>query len=182
MEVRYFARRLACFLPFLLLGLLSCARMPDPQPSWTFAPDGISIHYRADAMLNSYNGEAHTVILVIYQLTSLDAFGSLSKTEEGLQTLLEARRFDPGVVGTDKIIIQPGEERRIRFDRAEQARWVGIVAGYYDLVPGQVDRTFPISFDIEKTGKIRKKKIARVNPLLIDLTLGARAIYKVGTL
>jgi type VI secretion system VasD/TssJ family lipoprotein len=156
--------------------------MPDPQPSWSFAQGEISVQYRADAMLNAFNGEAHTVILVIYQLTSLDAFGSLTKSEEGLRTLLEARRFDPGVVGTDKIIVQPGEESRLRLDRAEQARWVGIVAGYYDLVPGQVDRTVGISYDIRETGKIRKKKIARVNPLLIDLTLGTRAIYKAGTL
>jgi type VI secretion system VasD/TssJ family lipoprotein len=162
--------------------LLSCARMPDPQPSWTFSPGGIGIQYRADAMLNAFNGEAHTIVLVIYQLTSLDAFDSLTKSEEGLRTLLEARRFDPGVVGTDKLVIQPGDKNRLRLDRAEQARWVGIVAGYYDLVPGQVDHAVQISFNIEETGTIRKKKTARVNPLLIDLTLGSRAIYKVGTL
>lgn len=132
-------------------------------------------------MLNVFDGKPHTLVLVVYQLAGLEAFNSLAKDEDGLRKLLEGERFDPSVISADKIIVQPATKNEVFFDRFENVRWVGIVAGYYGLTPGQVNQTFKIPFTIEKKGRIWKKKIANVNQLTIDLFLGPHEFHKVGT-
>jgi predicted component of type VI protein secretion system len=154
--------------------------MPAPQPSWTFAPGAVHIRYRADARLNEYNGGAHTVVMAVYQTTVPDPFADMTKTEDGLRALLEVKRFDPSVVALDRVIVQPGETNTVTVDRAESARWVCIVIGYYNLVPGQVSRTFEVPFTVEQRGTFRKRKIARVSMLDIELILGPRSLATVG--
>ena len=167
------------FLTLLFSSLFFCAKKPDPTPFWDFEPEGITIHYRADKQLNVYNDEPHTVVLIVYQLTGIDVFNSLVKDEEGLKKLLREENFDPTIVSIDKIIVQPGDRNTLVVDRAENARWVGIVTGYYELIPGLVNNSFKIPFTIEEKGRFwNKDKIAKVRHLHIDLILGTRAIQK----
>lgn len=170
------------FSVFITLHLLSCAVKPEPAPVWDFAPDGIEINYQADQKLNIYNEKAHTLVMVVYQLVGLDAFNELIKDEEGLKKLLQAGRFDPSVVSANKYIIQPGEKNTLNFDRQEKTRWVGIIGGYYGLIPGDVNCLFEVPYSIEKKGRIRRKKLARIEHLVINIVLGPQAIQKVGSL
>jgi type VI secretion system VasD/TssJ family lipoprotein len=162
--------------------LFACAPKPDPEPVWRFQPESIRIRYAADAMLNSYNGSAHTLVMAVYQLANREAFTDLAKSGEGVQKLLEARKFDPTVVGLDRFIVQPGEEKTLVINRAEDARWVGIAFGYYDLRAEQATRVFGIDSVIETSGRFRKKKTALVKPLIIDLSLGPKTVNTIGAL
>lgn len=166
---------------FTLLGA-ACTPRPDPAPSWTFQPEGLRIRYRADPMLNSRDGAAHTLVAAVYQLSTREAFDALAASEDGLRTLLEVKRFDPAVAGQHRIIVQPGAENEIVLDRAEGARWVGIVLGYYSLDPERAVRVFEIGHTVETTGRFRRVKSARVQPLTIDLTLGPGAVNTIGAL
>jgi type VI secretion system VasD/TssJ family lipoprotein len=165
---------------------VSCAGLmksdqPDPQPVWSFQSQGIYIDYDADAKLNFFNDRPHTLVLVVYQMTATDAFNVLSITEEGLKTLLKAERFDPSVVGINNIIVQPGEKKTKVFDRVENAQWLGVVAGYYKLAPGQVHRTFRIPVVRGVKGRIRKLKTVSIGTLNVALQLGPQTILKVGS-
>jgi len=167
-------------VPLLFILILSCAPLPAPQPSWTFEKGAIRIGYRADPMLNAYDGAAHTVVLAVYQLTGPEMFSDVSKTREGILSLLEGKKFDGSVVGYGTWIIQPGQEGVIRLDRSDNARWVGIVAGYYDLAPDRVTAALSIPVVTKTTGVFRKRTTVKISPLLIDLPLGNNGIQRVG--
>jgi predicted component of type VI protein secretion system len=97
-----------------------------------------------------------------------------------LKKLLYAGSIDPTFIRTDKFIVQPGERKTIILDRGENVRWIGVVAGYYELKPGLVSQTFQIPTVIETIGKIRKKKIAKIEHLSINLFFGSNTIRKDG--
>jgi len=159
---------------------MSCGVKPNPVPLWTFERDALKINYLADSALNSFDGESHTIVVAIYQLSGLDAFNDLSKNEKGLKKLLASERFDRSVLDITKLIIQPGERNQLILDRCEDARWIGIVAGYYNLVPGQVTRTAEIPFTIrEEKGIFRKKKTAYINHLVITVMLSAQTVQMI---
>ena len=83
----------------------------------------------------------------------------------------------------DRVIVQPEDTKTLVVNRAEKARWVGIVAGYYELIPGLVNHSFNIPFSVEQTGWLwKKEKTAKVNNLHINLLLGTRGIQKAGAL
>lgn len=175
--------KLILFLTLMFSSLLFCAKKPDPIPVWNFEPDGISLHYKADKLLNAFNDEPHTVVMIVYQLTGIDTFNNLAKNENGIKKLLREESFDQTVVSIDRVIVQPNDIKTLVVDRAEKARWVGIVAGYYELVPGLVSHSFKIPFSVEQTGRLwKKEKTAKVNNLHIKLLLGTRGIQKAGTL
>jgi len=174
-------KKIVSAFSFLILVLFSVGltpRQPNPTPVWSFESGAVSIEYSADKSLNFFNDKPHTMIIVVYQMTAVDAFNTMSITEEGLKKLLQADRFDPSVVGIDKIIVQPDEKKTKVFDRFENAKWVGIVAGYYELVPGQVSNTYKIPVIYGERGRIRKRKTVDVGTLLIKVNLGPKTILK----
>lgn len=166
---------------FAVTGLASCSKKPPtpPQPKWAFEPKAIWLKYVADPTLNVYEGQPHTLVLQVYQLSDVNAFNDLTKTPEGLKTLLHGTHFDPTVVSTDQYFVQPGEEKTLTLFRAQNAQYVGLVAGYYQLVPGAVNRMLSIPVIIEKQGLIRKSSTAKVDHLTVTLYLGQRAIQEI---
>ncbi len=168
------------FVMCCILSLLySCTKKPDPVPSWSFEAKGIQIRYTADRLLNAYNNKPHTLLLIVYQLDNINAFNKFSTYKEGLGKLLEAKTFDPGVMAVQRVYIEPGAENVLVMNRADNAKWVGIVAGYYDLEPGKVNKSFEIPFKVETKGFIRKEKIAKVQPLNVNLLLGPHSIQEI---
>lgn len=166
---------------FSLLSVGLSSKKPDPVPVWQFEQNSVYINYSADKKLNFFNDKPHTLIVIIYQLTRIDAFNVLVNTEEGLKKLLQEERFDPSVASLDKIIIQPGEKKIAVFDRVENAKWVGIVAGYYELIPGQVNQTYQIPVIFGKKGWLRSTKTVKIGKLHIDVNFGSKTFLKAGT-
>lgn len=117
---------------------------PMPQVKWTFAAKAIEIRFKADATLNYYDNEAHTLAVAVYQMSDPSVYLSYGANREKLTEIMEAHRFDPSVTSFDQFFFQPGEERVIRIDRAENSRFVGIVAGYFQFDPDQVTRLFEV--------------------------------------
>ena len=158
----------AIIMILLLTTLSSCASL-GMQPEWKYKKDAISLSYRSSSYLNMYEGNAHTLMLCIYQLTDPNAFNQLSGEEEGLSKLLECSRFDPSVTSAKRLTIYPDEEKTETLDRAENTKYVGIVAGYYSL---------------QKEGAVRFYKIPlstflnHPKNLTLQLYLGAQEIQR----
>ncbi len=170
------------FLLILFLMLFfsaSCSKKPPPAVTWSYQPKGLTISLEADKKLNSYKSQSHTVMLVIYQLENITAFKRFSGYEAGILKLLEGELFDPAVVAVKKVFVEPGESRSLTMDRAENAKWVGIVAGYFGLAPNSVTKTFQFTSSTKKRGFIRKTKTAEVDPLEINLLLAPSEIREV---
>jgi hypothetical protein len=66
-------------------------------------------------------------------------------------------------------------------DRAEGARYVAIVAGYYILEKDRMVKMVEIPEYVEKKGLIKKSKTRKPAPLKIDLILGPQQITTIST-
>lgn len=149
-----------------------------PQVKWTFAAKAIQLRFKADAGLNYYDGEAHTLAVAVYQMSDPNIFLSYGVTREKLTEIMDAHRFDPSVTTFNLLFIQPGEERVIRLDRAENSRFLGIVSGYYQSDPDQSMRLFEIPV-IVSPGK--QELLASPGALNINIFAGSNMIQQYGS-
>lgn len=133
---------------FLLCSILltcSCAsRSVIPPSGWVYEKNGIRLELKADSQLNLFQGSPHTLYLCVYQLKDPNAFNELTRDEEGLAKLLECSRFDSSVASSRSLTIHPGEELTEPLDRAEGAKYVGLVAGYYSFEKENMTRLFEV--------------------------------------
>jgi len=152
-----------------LLLLFSCMGGP---PRLSTGQGAVNLAFEADAMLNVRGGEPHPVSVCVYQLREPEAFTTLARTEDGIYKLLECSPFDPGVAGVMRCVVQPGTVRRVSLGKAEGARFVGLVAGYYAVDRGRNVRIFSLP---GRTGGILSGG-AQTVPLDVTLRLGPRGI------
>lgn len=164
---------MGCLMAFILAA---CASQPLPAPNWTFQKDAISIHLKADAKLNYDDGVPHTLLVCIYQLKDPNAFNQLSEDTDGIYKLLECGLFDAGVATAKRTIVNPGQDIEIVLDRAEDAKYVAIVAGYYVLQKDRMIRLYDIPVEVQTKGFIKRSKSQVPGNLNIELQLGPSQI------
>ena len=75
-----------------------------------------------------------------------------------------------------RLILQPGEQLDLRLDRAEGARYVAVVAGYYVIEKPRIVRFYTIPTAVKKQGFIRRTKTQIPAALEITLDLGPEQI------
>lgn len=164
------------FLLLIAFGVYSCASLPLAPPEWRYEKEAIQLHLKADFQLNLHEGTPHTLLICVYQLRNPNIFNQLAGDNNGLYKLLECGLFDSSVAGSERLIIHPGQDLTFRLNRAEGARYIAIVAGYYSLHKERIIRLFDIPVIIEKKGWIKRTKILKPGPLNIELTLGPKQI------
>jgi type VI secretion system VasD/TssJ family lipoprotein len=139
--------------------LSACSSNPtltvDPE-GWTYEAKAISLEIRATADLNSVAERPHALALAIYQLSDTNTFTGLTTTKEGTVELLNKGKIDLTVVQYTRIIVQPGEKKTLSLDRAQTAKFIGVVAGYQELNPALDVRVFPIPMVPNKRGIVDK--------------------------
>ena len=157
---------LMCFL------ILTCSCAPRALPRWEFEQDAINIFIEADNQLNLRDGSSHTLSVCVYQLKDPNAFHQLSDDTDGLYQLLDCGIFDPGVAVTKRLIIHPNDELTVTLDRAEGAKFVAIVAGYYTIEKDRIIRFYKVP--VKKRGVFRRKYVP--SDMDIHLVLGSKQI------
>ena len=172
MSIRSFA--VVSIIFSMLLG--ACASQPLPPPKWTYEKDAIEIHIKADPKLNLDDGVPHTLVVCLYQLKDPNAFNQLADDNDGIYKLLECGLFDSGVAASKRIIVYPGKDQTVTLDRAEGAKYVAVVAGYYVLQRARMIRMFDVPVVIEKKGFLKTTKMSKPGLLKIDLQLGPSQI------
>ncbi len=162
---------------FILLSIFlfisSCGPKVIIPPDWKYGKDEIRLRLKSDPQLNLYQGNPHTLVVCMYHLRDPNAFNQLVDEKEGLPKLLECSRFDPSVTNAKRFILHPGKELTESLDRPEGAKYVGLVAGYYNLKKEGVIRFFQIPIVEEKK---RGSIIQKPGVLSIDLYLGPHQI------
>ena len=168
--------RTIAMLCIISILAVACASQPLPPPKWSYEKDAIEIHLQADPKLNFDDGVAHTLLVCLYQLKDPNAFNQLSDDTDGIYKLLECGLFDAGVATSKRLIVHPGKDVTVTLDRAEGAKYVAAVAGYYVLQKDRMIRMFDIPVVIEKKGFIKTTKISKPGILKIELELGPSQI------
>ena len=151
------------------------APAPVP-PEWGYEKNAIRLHLKSDPKLNLFQGNPHTLLVCVYNLEDPNGFNQQIAEKEGLPKLLECGRFDGTVASAKRLVIQPGQEINESFDRAEGAKYVGLVAGYFSLQRENISRLFPVPVLEETEGTVVRKKIFRPGVLTLDLYLGPHEI------
>lgn len=170
-------RRMKKFSLIACLFLVaSCAAPTVQPPRFDYAEESIKIHVKADSELNRYQGSPHTLMACVYQLTSRNSLNQLSGDRDGLYKLLECSMFDSSVTNVERLIIQPGQQATMVFDRADNTRYVAVVAGYNNMYRDGVVRFFDIPIKSETTGFISKTTSESLDILNINLILGPERI------
>lgn len=148
---------------------------------WAYAPGALTLAVTSDADLNLVDGARHALSLCVYQLTALDQFRQLSMTPDGLTKLNECENFDKAVVGVQRIIVQPARDQEVVMDRMENARFIGLAAGYYNPIPAQSARVFEIPVDVNAEGSLWwKKNLYQPGKLTLSIKLGAEGLMTKG--
>ncbi|MCR4310541.1 MAG: type VI secretion system lipoprotein TssJ [Deltaproteobacteria bacterium] len=111
---------------------------------YQYEKDAITLHLKGDVKLNLFEKRPHTLLVCVYQLRDPNALNQILQDAEDVSKLLECGRFDPSIVNAKKFILQPGKEITEALDRAEGARYIGIVAGYYNLDKQRASRILPV--------------------------------------
>lgn len=150
------------------------AYVPPPPTDWRFEKDGIKLHLKGDPKLNLFQGDPHTLLICVYNLKDPNAFNQLMDEKEGVTKLLECSRFDPSVTSSKRIVLQPGQEVNESMDRGEGAKYVSLVAGYFNLKKEKISRLYPIQIREESQGVRSQFSLPAV--LNLDLYLGPQEI------
>lgn len=146
-------------------------------PEWGYEKDAIQLHFVGDPQLNLYQKRAHSLLVCLYHLRDPNGFNQLSDEKGGLAKLLECSRFDPSVTYTKRVIMQPNQEISESMDRTDGAKYIGVVAGYYNYLQKESSiLSYPIPVTGIKKGSTLVQKTAKLN---IDLYLGAQEIIQI---
>jgi type VI secretion system VasD/TssJ family lipoprotein len=157
--------------------IFSCASAPVEPMKWGYEKDAIELHFTADKQLNFKDKKAHALVICVYQLMNPNAFEQLSGSRDGLYRLLECSVFDPASVAVSKqVVVNPGKNVNMKIDRADGARYVALVAGYYGIEKAKITRLYKIPEESERGGFLWLKKTTKPGKLVINLILGARQL------
>ena len=177
-KVRRISELMSCFT--VMVFLFSCASKPIAPAVYSYEEKAITVHLKADPQLNLYQDLSHTILLCIYQLRDPNAFNQLREDYSGLTKLLECEPFDASVVSTKRVFVQPNEESTLDLDRGEGAKYVGVVAGYYQLQKENASLVRQIQEKEYTRGWFRKTTVRKVDKLNMDLFLGPQTMQELG--
>jgi len=168
-------------LALAALALCACASTSPSTPPPSYAPekDAITLHLIADPQLNVRDGVPHTLFVCFYQLRDPNAFNQFAGDKDGLYKLLGCSLFDGSVVNSRSQIVNPGQDMKLIFDRAEGAKYVGIVAGYYLLQGTRNTRLIDFPVIQEKKGWISRTISSKVGKLDLEIHLGPQQIEEI---
>ena len=155
---------LGCLAPVALL-LVACSSAPPnltvAPTDWTYGARLVQIDVSAASTLNIDSGQPHAISLGVFQLSNPASFTTLSASPAGAAKLLDqGQGADASVVDFDRIVLQPGEKRTIFLNRAANAQYIGLVAGYYKLDALQDVALFNIPIIAKPVGWVTKGMVA----------------------
>ena len=150
-------------------------------PEWTFGSNAISLQLKADSALNLFEDAPHTLAMCVYQLADPGAYTDMASTREGMIKLLGCEKFGETVSAVNRIILQPDEVRTVFLDRALGAKYVAVVAGFFELDPAKAAKLFQIPVDVTKKGLIFKDTFMIPGRLDLSIFLGPHEMRLVGS-
>ncbi len=159
---------------FTGLILAGCAHKLMAPPPADFAQKAIELHFNASGNLNLYGGQAHALVLCIYQLSDSEVFEDNLYESMGPNRLLACNQFDSSVTGRKRVIVQPGSQKDVVLDRLQGTRYLGIIAGYYQRRGDNFFKVVPIPVAEKRAGLFKKKLCLDI--LKMDINLDDRGI------
>lgn len=152
----------AFFLAGVTLFVLgACASTPTElvveEQEWVYEIRAINMLIRAASDVNSVSGRPHSIAIGIFQMNDPNTFSELGVDQsgpEGAFELLRKGKIDDTVVNFQLITMRPGEQKKISISRAQTAKYIGIIAGYFNLNPKTDVKIYKIPVRAIKRGVV----------------------------
>lgn len=152
------------------------------EVSWDYQPNGIQIELIAAPDINAYFNQPHTVILGVLQLEDSKTFLQLVNDPKALTGMLASGNPGSDILHMDRYVVSPGKRDILDIDRVQDARFVGIVAGYYNFDPSGAARLFRIPLNVSTEGFVSTTHKATPANLALRLQLGRQRIVNAQSL
>lgn len=146
------------------------------EVSWDYQKNAVMIDLVAGNDLNFYANEPHTLVLGIFQLADSKPFVKMLADPVQMTKTLESGRGGESVLQLDRYIVSPGRRTTIVLDRVQDARFIGVAAGYYQGSGAPVARLFHVPLNIRTEGMVSTTYIASPAVLATRLYLGSEQI------
>ena len=150
-------------LGFIILGLSACASSPTElvveEQEWVYEVRAINMLIRAASDVNSVSGRPHSIAVGIFQLNDPNTFSGLAVDQsgpEGAYELLQKGKIDDTIVNFQLISMRPGEQKKVSISRAQTAKYIGVIAGYFELNPKTDVKIFEIPVRAVKRGIVEE--------------------------
>lgn len=152
------------------------------EVSWDFKRNGIQIELVAASDMNAYFNQPHTLVLGVFQLEDSKAFIQLLNDKKTLVSMLASGNPGKDILHMDRYVVSPDKRTILDIDRVQSAKFVGIVAGYYNFDPPAASRLFRIPLNIQTEGLISTTYKAEPANLALRLYLGRQHILNAQSL
>ncbi len=138
--------------------MFACSSAPPElvveEEKWIYEVRAINLVIKAAADVNSVSGRPHSIAVGVFQMNDPNTFNGLKVTREGAVELLQKGQIDESIVNFQLINIRPGEQKKVSISRAQTAKHIGVIAGYFKLNPDTDIKTFKIPRRAIKRGVI----------------------------
>ena len=148
------------------------------QVQWNYGSAALRLEISSDAALNSYDGEAHSVVLAVVQTSEPEAFYQFLETPDIVAKVLQGTRGPAGLLQTTRYAIEPGRKAKIRLDRAQGAHYVGVIVAFYDVPVAKTAKLFNLPVDVSSSGIVVREHSAAPALAGLNLKLGADSIVE----
>ena len=169
----------------ILNGCATKTSLEVAPDDWVFEDRAIHIHARSPSDLNAISGRPHSVALGVFQLNDPNTFLGLTETKEGALQLLNSGRIDDTIAQFTRIILQPGEEKIATLPRAQGAKYIALISGYYGLnteldikvfnVPIKAAKRGFVDLALSNMGLIADEAKAVPDEIYIDVAMGRKS-------
>ncbi len=174
------ARGLGCALLGLLLVACGGSNPLPPVPSavdnpadvvWNLEEKGLRLRMEAASDLNMQNNVPLGITMCVYQLKNFAAFQNAVYASGGIDKLLNCAITDvTDAVSATLYELQPGSQIDITTSRLEEARYLGVVAGYTHLQPEMCSAVQPFAMHKSRSMTLSSTYRAAKMDILIRLT------------
>ena len=146
------------------------------EVAWDGGKDGVLLEITAATDLNLYQNLPHTLLLTVFQMSDSAAFQKLVADPQQMARALETGQAGPAFLQLSRYVVSPGRRTLLALDRVQQGRYVGIVAGYYQLDAEGTARLFEVPLSVDSKGWFSTTYSAEPVQLAVRLQLGAQSI------
>lgn len=152
------------------------------EVSWDYARNAIQIELVANADMNSYFNQPHTLVLGIFQLEDSKPFLQMLGDPKTLTAMLASGTPSKDILQMDRFVVTPDKRTILDLDRVQNAKFVGMVAGYYHFDAAEAARLFRIPLNIQTEGLVTTTYKATPANLALRLFLGRQRIVNAQSL
>ncbi len=152
------------------------------EVTWPYAKNAIMIELVSDLDLNFYANRAHTIVLGVLQFDDEKTFPKLLTQPADLVKALSSGNLPAGALQLDRYVVSPDARLLVEIDRVQDAKFIGIVAGYYQFDATRSARYFRIPLNMQSSGIITKDYKAEPSVFALRLALGSQRIVNAESL